>query len=330
MNLPVIDLHCDLLSYLSEVPNADPLNKEDIGCALPFLREGNVILQVMAIYTATEHGSSQSGLKQSKIFRELPRQYHSYVSLLNKKDEHLNDAFKTTGIIAAIENASGFCEEDEPIESGFKNLETIISNTGRILYIGLTHHGENRFGGGNTTRIGLKEDGRALLDYISGKKIALDLSHASDSLAYEIFDYMNKKKLDLPVIASHSNFRNVFLHNRNLPDDIAKEIINRKGLIGMNFLRAFLNNDDPGALYDHILHGLKLNGENALCFGADYFYTAHHPDQSRRPFFHHEHKDAGCYPSILKNLEDLVTADQLKNISYRNVSSFIDRIWFSG
>ena len=56
----IIDLHCDLLSYLETVPNADLFNKEEIGCSLPFLIEGNAGLQVMAIFTSTGKGTKQS------------------------------------------------------------------------------------------------------------------------------------------------------------------------------------------------------------------------------------------------------------------------------
>ena len=63
-------------------------------------------------------------------------------------------------------------------------------------------------------------------------------------------------------------------------DDLAKEIIKRKGIIGVNFLRAFLHNDDPNVFYEHILHGTKIGGENAMCFGADYFFASQ-PDPKR-------------------------------------------------
>ncbi len=32
------------------------------------------------------------------------------------------------------------------------------------------------------TQVGLKEDGRKLLDYMDGKRVAIDLSHSSDAL----------------------------------------------------------------------------------------------------------------------------------------------------
>jgi microsomal dipeptidase-like Zn-dependent dipeptidase len=328
MNPFVVDIHCDLLSYIQDAPNPNPLEKNSIGCSFPSLEEGNVKLQVMAIYTSTEKGSTELGLQQSLIFKNLLNKYSDRIILSNEPNV-LSTISKSPklGILAAIENASGFCEEDEPLKDGIKKLENIIYNTERILYIGLTHHSENRFGGGNGSKVGLKEDGKTLLNYINGKKIAVDFSHTSDALALDILDYLSKNNLDIPVIASHSNFRKIFNHPRNLPDEIANEIIKRKGLIGINFLRAFLNDQNPNAFYDHILYGINLGGTHSICFGADYFYTDSHPDQSRKPFFFKEHESASCYPSILKNLSERVSPEVLECISNKNVVDFIGRIW---
>jgi membrane dipeptidase len=328
MKHPVIDLHCDLLAHLEDMPTPDPFKRDGIGCSFPALAEGNVKLQVMAIFTATEKGSTLLAVKQSEIFASFLSKYSDHCYLVNDaKTLNQIETSSKLGMVAAIENASGFCEEDEPLEAGFKRLEQIITNTKRILYIGLTRHAENRFGGGNNSSAGLKEDGEKLLQYLSGRKIAIDFSHTSDALAQDILDYISTHKLDLPILASHSNYREVFSHLRNLPDHLAKEIINRGGLIGVNFLRAFVNNDDPNVLYEHINHGLKLGGKNSICFGADYFSTGTHPDRSREPFYFKEHKDSGCYPAIIENIITQVSPDVVNNISYYNVKRFILNLW---
>lgn len=326
MKYPIIDMHCDLLSYLEYVKGAHPFF-EKIGCNLNALKEGHVKFQVMAIYTGTEAGSSAIGLKESEIFKELLTQHSDKITLVKDRSS-LDTAIKSEkiGAVVAIENASGICEEDELIENAFKKLDKIISNVERVLYISFTHHGENRFGGGNYTKAGLKDDGRKLLDHMHGKNIALDLSHTSDALAYGQLEHIEKYKLDIPLIASHSNFRSIFDHPRNLPDDLAKEIIKRKGVIGLNFLRAFLNPDDPTVFYDHVLHGIKIGGEDAMCFGADYFYASE-PDPKRLPYYHKDKEDASCYPTLLKNLGGKVPEGFLDKMSHKNVLNFISRIW---
>jgi membrane dipeptidase len=327
MPYPIIDMHCDLLSYLNSAPNPDPLRKDDLGCSFPALSEGNVNLQVLAIYTATKKGSTEMGLNQSRIFKDLFSKYEDQVELITPDNVNSVPSLSKIGLVAAIESGSGFCEEDEPLDSGFKKLEEIISNTQRVLYISMTHHHENRFGGGNYSDAGLKDDGKALLDYINGRKIAIDFSHTSDALARGILEHVTKHGLDIPILASHSNYRPVFEHARNLPDDIAKEIMSRGGIIGVNFLRAFLNDDDPEAIYDHIQYGLDLGGKDAVCLGADFFYTGEHPDQTRMPFYRDEHHSATCYPAILEEITNRFSSDLSEKLSHQNALAFLKRVW---
>ncbi|NEM96618.1 peptidase [Pontibacter sp. BT327] len=326
--LPIIDLHCDLLVYLTDVPGAMQDNIDEIGCALPSLTQGNVKLQVMAIYCPTKAGSTVYSKKQSEAYKLLAEADNCLTPVKNIQE--LQQALKadTTGMVAAIENASGFCEEDEPLEDGFKKLEKIIEDTGQLLYISMTHSLANRFGGGNATTQGITRDGKMLLDYMHGRRIAIDMSHTSDALAFDILEHIDKEKLDVPVIASHSNFRALWQHERNLPDELVQEIIRRQGLIGVNFLRSFLNTDNPDAILDHIAYGFANGAENNICFGADYFYTADEKDASRLPFYFPDLLHAGVsYSYILNRLRERLNVNQLEQLAYRNALQFVERIW---
>ncbi|WP_313503231.1 dipeptidase [Kaistella carnis] len=325
MNQPVIDLHCDLLSYLTR-PESSIYNTEDVGCAVPYLKKGNVKLQIMAIFAPVEKNSHEFGLKQSEIFKNLNEEENE----LYRFEKHHLANFGTNeniGMLASVESGSAFCDENISLKEGFQNLEKIIENVGSILYIGFTHHAENRFGGGNYSTAGLKNDGKALIDYMHNRNIAIDFSHTSDALAYDILNYISKENINVPIMASHSNYRRVYDHKRNLPDDVAKEIIHQKGLIGLNFVRAFVNPENASALEEHVAHGISLGGENAICYGADYFYTKDHPDKSRIPFYFAAHQNAGCYPEINTELENQFGAEKMNKISSQNALDFIARIW---
>lgn len=325
MKNPVIDLHCDLLTYLTR-HNTTIYNTDDLGCAIPYLEEGNVKLQIMAIFAPTEEKSHEFGLKQSEIFHQLNTEENELYQF-EKEDLATFETNKNIGMIAAVENGSAFCDESLPLKKGFKNLEQIIENVGSIMYVGFTHHAENRFGGGNYSTAGLKNDGKALIEYLDRKNIAIDFSHTSDALAYDILNYISKENVTVPIIASHSNYRPVYDHKRNLPDDIAREIIHQQGLIGLNFVRAFVNPEKAEALEEHVAHGLKLGAKNAICYGADYFYTKDNPDQSRIPFYFKEHDNAGCYPEINKILDKRFGVEQMNKISSQNALDFIKRLW---
>lgn len=322
MNDINIDLHCDLLYYL--LRKDSKIDDKELGCSLPYLKGGNVKLQVMAIYTSTAKNSTDEGIRQSELFADL----------LNSDDFFLFDSLHynnsensdRVGVLASIENGSSFCEEDSDLETGFENLETIINNTQKVLYIGLTHHTENRFGGGNNSDVGLKEDGKVLLDYISDRKIAVDFAHTSDQLAYDILNYIDQRNYSIPILASHSNYRNIHDKNRNLPDELAKEIIRRKGLIGLNFIRNCIDEKNPEKLYDHLQYGLDLGGKDTIAYGADFFYWKDHPDKSRYPLFFDEFQDATAYHSVNKKISDDLSPETMEKISHKNAIDFIRRM----
>lgn len=323
MNTINIDLHCDLLYYL--LNSNVSLDDKEIGCSLPYLKQGNVKLQVMAIYAGTGEGSTGYGLHQSQLFSELIKNENFF--LFNDDNYQSSENKDRVGVIASIENASAFCDENESLDSGFKKLENIIQNTQKVFYIGITHHLENRFGGGNSAEAGLKDDGKVLIDYIADRKIAIDLAHTSDQLAYDIFTYIDQKNYSIPILASHSNYRSVYKNNRNLPDELAKEVIRRKGLIGLNFIKDYVDLEQPERLYEHIQYGLDLGGADSIAYGADYFYWKDHPDTPRHPFFFPEHSNASVYPSINKEIEERFSAELVEKISHKNALQFIENMY---
>lgn len=322
MNEFNIDLHCDLLYYL--LRPGSRLDDRQLGCSLPYLKEGNVKLQIMAIYSATQKNSVDEGIKQSKLFADLLN-HKDFVLFDSHNDIHSENSSQI-GILASVENASAFCEEDMDLETGFKNLETIISNTQKILYIGITHHSENRFGGGNNSEAGLKDDGKILIDYIADKKIAIDLAHTSDQLAYGILNYIDQKNYKIHVLASHSNYRSVYKNNRNLPDELVKELIEREGLIGLNFIKDYIDHHVPERLYEHIEYGLSLGAENNIAYGGDFFFDKEHPDRSRYPFFFDEFGSAATYPSINRRLAEDFSPEIMEKISHKNALNFIRNV----
>ena len=312
-----LDLHCDLTAYLLQ-PNSSPTG--DVRCSVDKLFAGNVKMQVMAFYSATAKGSVDEVKEQLKHYRNLLNLPGVYEFSPEKAE--LKDGL---GIIAAVENASGLCEEDQPIVDAFKNLDW-LSSQAKIMYVGLTHHLENRFGGGNFTQAGLKDDGKRLIKYLDGRKIAIDLSHTSDQLAYGILNFIDQHHLDIPVLASHSNMRAVFDHNRNLPDELVTEIVNRGGLIGLNFVKYFINPENHNEIYRHIEHAIKLGAEDHLCFGADFFDDKSHPDQDRYPFFFPEFGDSTAYSTINSRISELFSDELKEKISHKNALSYFKRL----
>ena len=327
MQLPIADLHCDLLCYLSRNAEHTPYDLP-VRCAIPQLKKGNVKVQTLAIFTETQPGSSKNGLAQADVFKGLPTRFPDVFEFIRSGEQfgHLENSLKI-GILPAIENASSFCEENDHIDEVLSNLTCLQRKIGKLAYVSLTWNSENRFGGGAATNVGLKSDGKRLINYLVSKKIPLDFSHTSDRLAYDIINYLEKENLYLPLLASHSNLRSVTNLPRNLPDDITKEIIRRKGLIGLNFFRAFVGVDSSDYFIRHLERILEFNGEKSFCFGADFFHDDDLSPQYRMkgdPFFP-SFDNSSAYPHLIDlwRKRHSTTYEVLKLISYHNVVNFL-------
>jgi len=325
MKRAVIDLHNDLLSFLTDKPGRsfeDPLSRSSYS----LLKKGEVQGQVLALFATTGNGSVSKVSGQIAMFGELLKKHPLHFA----KYSSARADSAVIQILPAFENASGFAKEDEPLVKAVERLEEFRRQLGPICYISLTWNEENRFGGGNMTNVGLKEDGKRLIEWMQGQRIALDLSHTSDKLAYESLDFIGKEGLSVPVMASHSNFRAVCNSPRNLPEEIAKEIIRRQGIIGINLFAPFIHQSDPMALLRHVEYGLDLGGENALSFGADFFCDADYPalvkKYQREEAFYPEIADVSVYPKLLSLFGERLglKEEQLCKIGCGNAHRFIE------
>ena len=146
--------------------------------------------------------------------------------------------------------------------------------------VGLTHFGANTWGHGTGTRGGLYADAFPLLDALAQSNIALDLTHASDLVFWQLIDYWQG-----PIHASHCNCRALVPGQRHLSDEMIKAITERGGVIGLVFAEGMLNPelnfDTPdawpqnarrpmSAVVDHIDHICQLTGDcDHVAIGSD-------------------------------------------------------------
>lgn len=325
---PVLDLHCDLLYYLIKVPGASIMNSEEIGASVPRLKEGGVATQVLAMFAPTQAGSTEKGVAQLEQFLRITADDQPFRAVKQASDL---DPGEKINVMLSIESASGFCEEFGDLRTGLKFLSTIIHKAGPLAYISFTHHPENRFGGGNySDNVGLKPDGEGLLDFLHNKRIPVDIAHASDQLATDIFTYIDKHNLNIPVIASHSNFRPICDHVRNLPDELALEVLRRGGLIGINFLRAYIHDTQPEILGKQVEYGWNLpGGKQGLALGADFFSAVGFPYPERLPLFFAEHEHAGTYPALLDEWAASIADFAPERLAFENATEFFKNTLFS-
>lgn len=328
----VADMHCDLLCYLAGGKGRTPYDAV-CRCSVQQLRAGRVALQLLPIFTVTGPGSVESGMAQVSWFSRLLKEY-SRDFILYSGSAPLNESH-SIAVGLAVENGSSLFAEEEPLDEGFQRIQQIEEQIAKIAYLSMTWNDENRFGGGAHTEIGLKPDGLTLLHFLDGRRIAIDLSHASDALAYGIIDAIEKERLAIPLIASHSNCRSVTNAARNLPDDLIRTIVAAGGVIGFNFVRFFVGPDDIGGFAKHLNHFISLGAGESLCFGADFFYGEDVPPDHRKSpdvLFFPDYNHAGVYQKVIKLWKQETKAEEklLEKITCQTLHHFLEKVIYGG
>lgn len=133
----------------------------------------------------------------------------------------------------------------------------------------LTWNGKNAIASGNETGDGLTNLGRLVVSAMEQRRMAVDVSHLNDRSFWDVVAASKR-----PLAASHSNARSVCGHPRNLADDQIRALIERGGIVGLNFCRDFLRADGGDPTTDdvlrHIDRFLALGAEKSLALGSDY------------------------------------------------------------
>lgn len=115
---------------------------------------------------------------------------------------------------------------------------------------------------------GLTSFGREVVKKMNEVGMIVDVSHLAEQGFWDVASMSNK-----PFVATHSNSKAVCNHPRNLTDEQFKAIIERKGIVGMNFYPLFINGTYEAEIEEllaHIDHFLELGGEDIIAMGSDF------------------------------------------------------------
>ncbi|WP_100934770.1 membrane dipeptidase [Candidatus Chlamydia corallus] len=310
-----IDIHCDLLSH-PHFCRKDPA----VRCSPEQLQSGGVRKQVCAIFVPHSEGEPNCD-KQNSLFFSLPNK-HPNIALLSydkEKEEASSSQEKSLSLIRSIENASALGADSKPLGDLLGKLID-LTKEGPLAYLGMVWKGDNRFGGGTEAPKRLSQDGKILLDIMYQLGLPIDLSHSSDKLAEDILDYTTDKLPDLCVIASHSNFRAVLHHPRNLSDLYAKEIVRRKGVIGLNLVRSYVG-DSFAEIESHLLHAENLGILSNIVIGSDFFYS-----NESENFFFSECNSAEAHPVLRKLIHGIFAKEKAESILFSRAEQFLDQV----
>ena len=165
-----------------------------------------------------------------------------------------------------VEGGGGLFAESEELYTLYKTGLRILGPVWDTNELGCSCYEEND--------TGLTAAGKRLCLACDALGITLDVSHLSDRGFFDLLELTGS-----PIIATHSNFRDITPSKRNLTLDMAKAIAERGGVIGLNLYPAFLNESGTADITDiirHIDYALEHLGDRVLGFGFDIDGTEGH------------------------------------------------------
>lgn len=141
-------------------------------------------------------------------------------------------------------------ENSSPLGSDLSLLDEFYA--GGVRMAGPVHNGGNRLAdsaGGPVRYGGLSPLGRLWVARMNRLGIIIDGSHASDDTLRQMMALS-----ETPVILSHSGFKAIFDHRRNIDDALAREVAAQGGVIHINsvFLSRYNSTPARSALSDQM------------------------------------------------------------------------------
>lgn len=180
-----------------------------------------------------------------------------------------------------------------------------------IRMLTLTWNGKNEIAAGAAEDGGLTSFGERAVTELEQAGIIIDLSHLNETSFWDVL-----KRTTRPMVATHSNADAICHHQRNLKDAQIKAIIERGGLIGINFFVDFLSNaeitDTFETLGKHIDHFLSLGCEKHLAIGSDF-------DGAKMP---NSLEGIECIPNLYKFVQKRYGNFFAERLFFENASEF--------
>ena len=257
------DLHCDTL-YETVMQDCG-LYENDLQLSIQRGKDCRPWIQCFAVWIPDV-------CRERKAFTLFNRAVHKFQAELEDHPDEIMQCSSGEELRRAVEQkkvGAVLTVEGGGVLGGDLSNLAYLADCG-VKMMTLTWNGSCEIGDGALVKhpSGLTEFGRQVVRNMEEYKMAVDISHASDPLFYEVAEMATR-----PLVASHSNSRAVCSHPRNLTDEQFGMIRDSGGLVGLNFYPAFLENSGEASylsVLKHAEHFLSLGGEETLSIGSDF------------------------------------------------------------
>ena len=249
----IADLHCDSLLTVSSEQGL--INEYNFSREYPQL-------QLTAAFIPKGNEAPEERRRRLMRFMDIYISECSRLGLVNVISCHdlaFAVAVEKRAAMFTVEGGGGLFAESEELRNLYRMGLRLLGPIWDTNELGCSAWEKND--------TGLTNDGKELVERCSEMGIIIDVSHMSDKAFYDTLEVSG-----YPVVATHSNFRELCSSPRNLTLDMARRIAARGGVIGMNLYPDFLADDgsaDPDAVFRQVDFALERLGEDTLALGLD-------------------------------------------------------------
>lgn len=222
--------------------------------------------------------------------------------------------------ILALISVEGMCGIKDDVE---EKIEWLYKHNVRVASLVWNESNALADGWPNNPLRGLSEDGFKVVKKMNELNMIIDVSHINEAGFWDIVKTSTK-----PIIATHSNIRELATHQRNLTVQQCKAIALKGGLIGLNAAGDFINNikEEQTALNlaKHARFMADLVGVEHIACGFDYMDFIEDTDGLFNDSMALDLKDASYTQNFVEALKMVNFNDEeIEKICFYNVYNFL-------
>lgn len=240
---------------------------------------------------------------------------HKDLRQIKSKEDLIED-----GKILALISVEGMCGIKDNVE---EKIEWLYNNNVRVASLVWNESNALADGWPNNPLRGLSEDGFKVVKKMNELNMIIDVSHINEAGFWDVVKTSTK-----PIIATHSNIRELSSHQRNLTIQQLKAIAQKGGLIGLNAAKNFISKDKDKqtalSLAKHAKYMADIVGVKHIACGFDYMDFLDDPNDSYSDAMAIDLKDASYSQNLVKALYEVgFNENEVEMICFKNVFEFL-------
>ena len=256
----IVDSHCDSIQLVDKgkFPLVNPHNFSSMYNQLQFV----------AMFCMARDGNLEEAYKRAVRYIghfaiSMQKEADKVVQVRTYKDIERAFSEKKHAALLAIEGGSAIKGSKEVLRDFYHAGVRVFG----LAWLSNELAKSNRIGV-DEEDTGLTDLGREIVAEGNDLGMIFDVSHLSDKSFWDLAELSKK-----PLIASHSNFRTLCPHSRNLTDSMARFIVEHDGMIGLNMYPEFIgvekDQQTVDGFFDHLDYCIDKFGSDNIGFGGD-------------------------------------------------------------